>query len=454
MSKQYTGQAAVIIPCHNYADYLGECIESVLAQTLIPREIIVVDDSSTDNTKKVASRYVNSGVRYIRGEWKSVGAARNAGMNETTAPFVLCLDADDAISPCYIAEGFRAFDRNTDTAIVYPDLEYIGNKSGEFLFPDPLDWKRFDTKNSIQSASMVRREALLQAGSWSHGIDHDGDWITWRRILHLGWKAVKSKGIHRYRIHDRNMSSEVTIPQGYAKRAGFLEEPATLCIALSGRNWAWPLLSGFLERQTFPHNFLHLILIETSQDSNFATMVKAWLASCDYCSSTFIRDTTLQKGLADVPRSEVTKLVSHAVGRLYNQFAQLSTTTLTLFLEDDMIPPDDAYPRIIQNFDTNVLSVNAAYRSRKNGCSVGWLDSSGTEFSSDHPMGEGVSSVYGYGFGCSAIRTAYLKHNVFRSPEGLSYDFDFYDTAIKDGWKTLVDWNCVCRHYHDALRWV
>lgn len=454
MSTQFTGQVAVIVPCHNYGKYLAECLDSIFAQFLVPREILVVDDSSTDNSKEVALRYAHRGVRYLRGDWKSVGAARNAGMNATTAPYLIFLDADDTISSNYVIEGLRLLDKEPECAIAYTDNQFFGNQSGKFCFPEPLNMRRFDTQNSMHAACMVRREALLQSGCWNHGKDTDGDWITWRRILRLGWKTAKSKGVLRYRMHNNNMTPGLRHRQSYAARSGLLGEPTTLCVALSGRHWAWPLVAGFLERQTYEHDLVHLILIDTSHDPEFGNMVRQWLARCDYRSYSYVTDTISRKGLADAPRSEVTKLVSHTLGRLYNRCAQLSSTALTLFLEDDMVPPDDAYPRIISHFGTEVLSVNAAYKSRKKNRSVGWLDAQGKEFSEQYPMGEGVSSVYGYGFGCSAIRTAYLKEHPFRSPEGLSYDFDFYDCAQKQRWKTLVDWNCICKHYQDADTWI
>ena len=72
---------SVVIPCYNQAHYLGEAIESVLAQSYPYFEIVVIDDGSTDNTSEVAGRY--HGVRCIRQDNQGLSAARNSGLRHS-----------------------------------------------------------------------------------------------------------------------------------------------------------------------------------------------------------------------------------------------------------------------------------------------------------------------------------------------------------------------------------
>src|SRR5262245_20604446 len=88
---------SVIIPCYNHAHYLGEAIESVLAQTVQDFEIIVVDDGSTDSTADVAARYPR--VRYVRQNNQGLSAARNTGIKHGLGRFLVFLDADDLLLP-------------------------------------------------------------------------------------------------------------------------------------------------------------------------------------------------------------------------------------------------------------------------------------------------------------------------------------------------------------------
>src|SRR5438093_12919445 len=92
-----SGQVSVIIPCYNQAHFLHEAIESVLAQTYSTREIIVVNDGSTDSTAEVAGRY--SAVRHIYQENAGPSAARNTGLKETSGEYLVFLDADDRLLP-------------------------------------------------------------------------------------------------------------------------------------------------------------------------------------------------------------------------------------------------------------------------------------------------------------------------------------------------------------------
>ncbi|MBU0459043.1 glycosyltransferase family 2 protein [Patescibacteria group bacterium] len=445
--EKETCDVAVIITSHNYGHYLSQAIESVLSQSIKPKEIIVVDDSSTDNTKEVAEKYSKNNVKYIYGEWKNVGCARNAGVNNSQAPFIVCLDADDMLHPELIRCSLKTLKENPDTAIAYTDHSCFGADSSIYKAPDPFDWKRFETENHFNCSDMVRREALLQAGGWSESNLHHIDWVTWRRILELGWKAKKSNGMFFYRKHKENMFSAFKKEASYAQRIGFLETPAMLFIALSGREWAWPKTAEFLQQQTFPHKKIHLVIMDTSQNKVFSEKVKKWLSECDYQSHTYIKETVGTPGLADKYRGEHSDEASLACTKIYNRFARMCTTPLAFFLEDDVVPLIDAYERLIRHFDIKVISVSGFYMHRTRNSPVAW-EWNKYDLPQDVSPGRGVSSVGGNGFGCLAIRGEFLRRSVFHSgPPCRNYDQNFYYSyVLKDKFKALMDWNVRCDH--------
>jgi len=88
---------SVIIATYNRAPLVGRTIENMLAQTLRPREIIVVDDGSTDDTAEVLSGYGDP-VRFIRQPNRGPAAARNAGLAMATGRFIQFMDDDDLVS--------------------------------------------------------------------------------------------------------------------------------------------------------------------------------------------------------------------------------------------------------------------------------------------------------------------------------------------------------------------
>ena len=85
----------VVMPAFNAAEFIGEAIDSVLAQTFTDWESTVVDDGSIDGTPDIVSSYSDDRVRLLRIEHSGLAAARNRGLAESRSPFVAFLDADD-----------------------------------------------------------------------------------------------------------------------------------------------------------------------------------------------------------------------------------------------------------------------------------------------------------------------------------------------------------------------
>jgi glycosyltransferase involved in cell wall biosynthesis len=104
-SPAFAQLVSVVIPCFGQAHYMGEAIESVLAQTYPHLEVLVVDDASADNASPIASRY--PGVRCVRGENAGVAGARNVGLRSTNGDFLVFLDADDRLLPTAVEAGLR-----------------------------------------------------------------------------------------------------------------------------------------------------------------------------------------------------------------------------------------------------------------------------------------------------------------------------------------------------------
>lgn len=96
---------SVIIPTYNRAHFITETVDTVLAQTYSHFEVIIVDDGSTDNTKKVVeNRYGNdSRVRYFYKQNEERGAARNYGMKQAKGDYAVFFDSDDWMKPSYLS---------------------------------------------------------------------------------------------------------------------------------------------------------------------------------------------------------------------------------------------------------------------------------------------------------------------------------------------------------------
>jgi hypothetical protein len=179
-----------IITCRDYGRFLGEGIESVLAQSYPNMAVLVVDDGSTDDTAAVAARYAERGVRYLHRPLGGAGQARNAGLLATSAPLVAFLDADDAWLPHRVAAGVTHLERHPEAALVAAHAfacdEGMRPSSVVHALRGPACGMVFEqllVHNVVLNPSsvLVRRSALEAAGRFSE-IPIGQDWDTWLEI--------------------------------------------------------------------------------------------------------------------------------------------------------------------------------------------------------------------------------------------------------------------------------
>jgi glycosyltransferase involved in cell wall biosynthesis len=111
---------SIIVPAYNSGRYLAETLDSALRQTYPHREIIVVDDGSTDQTSQRVEHY-RPGVTYIRQERAGVGAARNRGLHAARGDYVALLDHDDLWLPEKLEVQVEVAERHPETAMVVCD---------------------------------------------------------------------------------------------------------------------------------------------------------------------------------------------------------------------------------------------------------------------------------------------------------------------------------------------
>jgi glycosyltransferase involved in cell wall biosynthesis len=194
---------AVIIPAFNAERYIGEALSSVLAQTLLPAEIIVADDGSTDRTVDVAAAF--EGVTVLRLPHRGVSAARNAAVAASSAAFLAFLDADDIWMPEKLAKQASVAAEQPEAGIVMARQMY------RFEGPPP-SWFRGPTDGGWEAGFMpsnwfMPRATWETVGPFHEGLTHseDTDWLA--RASDLGVLVVTVPEILVvHRIHDRNAS--------------------------------------------------------------------------------------------------------------------------------------------------------------------------------------------------------------------------------------------------------
>ena len=119
---------SVIIPSYNRASIVIRAIQSVLDQTFVNFEIIVVDDGSTDNTNTIVSSISDSRIRYVYQENKGVCAARNNGASKAEGKYLVFLDSDDYTLPNWLNDFYEASSLNS-TDFVFCDMNRVDLKT-------------------------------------------------------------------------------------------------------------------------------------------------------------------------------------------------------------------------------------------------------------------------------------------------------------------------------------
>ena len=199
---------SIIVPCFNQAEYLDECLESVMNQTFQDWECIIVNDGSPDNTNQIANDWIVKDKRFKLIEQKNAGlsAARNFGIENAIGEFILPLDADDKISNEYCRLAMIEFDKDETLKVVYCQAEKFGIENGEWILDD-YSINLLAQKNLIFCSGVFKKADWVNQGGYDQNMkDGFEDWEFWIAILKNGGevKQLKETGFY-YRIKEKSM---------------------------------------------------------------------------------------------------------------------------------------------------------------------------------------------------------------------------------------------------------
>lgn len=123
---------SIIIPVHNGAQYIGQCLDALLTQSYAIDEVVVVNDHSTDETCSISMRYVdaNSQIVYCESEEYGVSAARNFGLKHASGNLIGFCDADDIENSCMCEVVKQHFNNYPDTKLLITGYEKVYGKDG------------------------------------------------------------------------------------------------------------------------------------------------------------------------------------------------------------------------------------------------------------------------------------------------------------------------------------
>jgi glycosyltransferase involved in cell wall biosynthesis len=212
MSFIFNLDIAVIIPLFNGAQWINQTLKSVVRQSLLPAEIIVIDDGSKDMGPEIARSF--QGVKLIHNPGKGADQARNFGFVSSRANFVAFIDQDDILHPDHFEVLGSIFKKRSNKCpAVISNVCYF-KREDRLIFKTPVInpveydvWNYFPSNRiSTLGAGLVRREAINSLGGWPTQFGPASDVNFWFR-LSANQPLVLNRSITvAQRLHDSSWS--------------------------------------------------------------------------------------------------------------------------------------------------------------------------------------------------------------------------------------------------------
>lgn len=210
---------SVIIPTYNRAEYVVQCVESVLAQTFSDIEIIVVDDGSTDSTRERLGAFSDVPrfhYRYQPNNGRS--SARNRGIGMAQGEFVVFLDSDDLLFPNALEHLHDAAARSATAGMIVGQTQFIDDGMNVvrtlepkidavpagFAYPTLIGGERYFL---LQGSFLLRRSCLEQVGTFDAALEPCEDYDFCLRVAWHCEIACLEKMVLRCRVHGGNTST-------------------------------------------------------------------------------------------------------------------------------------------------------------------------------------------------------------------------------------------------------
>ena len=224
-SVNQTPQVSVVIPAYNCAEFVGETLDAVFAQTFKDYEIVLVNDGSPDTEKleTVLENYFER-ITYIRQKNGGTAAARNTAIENAGGEFLAFLDGDDIWLPEYLESQTSAIALK-DCDLIYTDALLFGSvrdESETFMVNAPSNGAVTTVSllngkcNLITSGTLARRDKILEAGMFDEDLPRIGveDFDLWFRLAKSGARLdYQKKVLLKYRV------SPVSLSGGSIQRA-------------------------------------------------------------------------------------------------------------------------------------------------------------------------------------------------------------------------------------------
>ena len=203
--------ATIYITNYNYGEFIEHAIESLLAQTFISFEILIIDDGSNDNSSEIISRYQKlDDVFVVYQKNKGLAASNNIAIKMARGKYIMRLDADDYLAKNCLEVLIKKLEDNSNLALVFPDyyeVDINGKILNHIIRHDfDKDVTLFDNP-AHGACTMFRTKVLREIGGYDENFSRQDGYYIWLKIIEFGYKVSNiNSPLFYYRKHGNNLT--------------------------------------------------------------------------------------------------------------------------------------------------------------------------------------------------------------------------------------------------------
>lgn len=216
---------SVVVPVYNVADYVEECLSSIVSQTYRELEIIVVDDGSTDGSGELCDSYSqkDSRIVVVHQENQGLSVARNTGLKLCHGEYIAFIDSDDTYgTPDVLEQNIRLLDENSHIDFVQFPFINSETKEQQLVFPQVFvhdraeRYKRFFLNEICGSVwNKIYRSGLISGISFIPGKIYEDQFFTSAVVGRSRGFVLSDLGYYYYRIREGSIIRSEMTPQKY-----------------------------------------------------------------------------------------------------------------------------------------------------------------------------------------------------------------------------------------------
>jgi len=216
---------SVVLPNFNHAEHLALCLESILSQSVQPKEVIVIDDASTDNSVDIIESLARSHpvVRFFKNE-KNLGAVPsfNRGIDLATGDFLVMVAADDVVRPGYFEKALGLLGQHPQAGVCAAICEFRDMQSGltwflgqsmggEARYFAPDEVVRLAARGKLllaTGAMIVKRTAFLEVGKYRPDLEWHCDWFAYFSVAFRHGICFAPEVLAEFRLYKGSYSNK------------------------------------------------------------------------------------------------------------------------------------------------------------------------------------------------------------------------------------------------------